>query len=88
MSILVPWISLIRFVPPHRVVTGKPSPARPLRYASGPASTGFRYVTLCWPPTSPEQRSVSHRSHQALHSRQPASCMAQNRETPSDVTRA
>jgi hypothetical protein len=87
MSILVPLNPLIRFVPPHRIVPGKPGPAALCVYASGSAATGFRYVTLCRPPTPTEPRSVSHCSHQALPSRQPAAYMTQNREAPSDTNR-
>ena len=59
MLTLVPLMSLLRFVPPHRVVTGKPSPRPPSALClMGSASTGFRYVTLCRPPTSPEQPSI------------------------------
>jgi hypothetical protein len=47
MPPLVPLISLLRFVPPHRVVIGKYSPRPPSALClMGSASTVFRYVTL------------------------------------------
>ena len=51
MPPLVRLMSLLRFVPPHRVVIGRSSPRPPSALClMGSASTGFRYVTLYRPP--------------------------------------
>ena len=56
----------IRHVPPLRLVTGNRSLRPPLLYALWVGSTGFRYVTLCRPPTMPQPSSISHVPHEGL----------------------
>jgi len=51
MPPLVRLMSLLRFVPPHRVVVGRYSTRPPSALClMGSASTVFRYVTLYRPP--------------------------------------
>ena len=80
MPPLVRLMSLLRFLPPHRVAIGRYSPPALCSCLMGSASTVFRYVTLYRPPHAAGAVFNQPGSAQAIFpSGSPASCLAHKR---------
>lgn len=80
----------LRYVPSHRVVPGNPSlPPALCAMSYGSAPTGFRYVTLCRLPTSPERLpAISHRPQNASRSPNLTDWPTPKQEPTSNISRA
>ncbi len=88
MPPLVRLMSLLRFVPPHRVVIGRSSP-RPLLYALWVrlplGSVTSRYTGL---PTPPVQSSISQGLHKRSSLPEARFLPGPQKEAPCDLSQA